>query len=398
MRILIAGTTYYPAINGQAIFTANLAEGMARRGHQVFVATQYDPKQPGNSTHNRVEIYRAPAISLERLYAEAYVSLFPKAFLRELFEEIKPEVVHIQDHSPIGLACLSLAEKNNIPAVFTSHFVPKNYTAQVKWLDRLGFISEPVLWLWAWLAYRRVKYATAQSDYAVRMLREHGVRGHICKVSCGIDVEHFSVLDGFNKKLWQQKYDVDTGARLLLFLGRVDRDKNLGVLIEAIQKVKADGVVNESFQLLVAGKGNALEDMQQLAKNLELDNEVRFLGYVPIEDLPELYHLADLFIMPSEVELLSISTVQAMASCLPVLAARRGALPELVTEGGNGDLFDGQDVNDVARAISEVLAKPEAWSQMGEESRERAQVHSMEAAMDGYEQIYRRLANGQKSC
>ena len=131
--------------------------------------------------------------------------------------------------------------------------------------------------------------------------------------------------------------------------------------------------------------------LERLAQELELGDRVKFLGFVPDDDLPALLDSADLFAMPSSAELLSIATLEAMACGKPVLAARARALPELVSDGDNGRLFRPGDAADAARCLKALIDAPERWPQMGAESRRRALGHSLEEMLNRHERIYQSM-------
>ena len=91
-------------------------------------------------------------------------------------------------------------------------------------------------------------------------------------------------------------------------------------------------------------------DLETLVRHLGMKDRVTFLGYLRDEDVPRLYHLADLFVIAGLVELQSIVTMEAMASGLPIIAANAMALPELVHHGENGFLFAEDDAHALAAA------------------------------------------------
>jgi glycosyltransferase involved in cell wall biosynthesis len=98
--------------------------------------------------------------------------------------------------------------------------------------------------------------------------------------------------------------------------------------------------------------------------------------------------------MPSEAELLSIASLEAMACARPVLLAEAVALPELVTDGQNGYLFRPGDPIDAARCMALLADHPENWPAMGVISQEKANYHSMENTLKQYESIYTALLAG----
>ncbi len=136
------------------------------------------------------------------------------------------------------------------------------------------------------------------------------------------------------------------------------------------------------------------ERMPAWPKNSSWESKVHFTGFLPQADLPSVLNSIDIFAMPSEAELLSISTLQAMGCSRPVLAANAVALPELVTEGVNGLLFKPGDVADAARCMAWFADHPERWAGMGAASLEKVQEHSLEHIVHLYEILYEKVLAG----
>jgi len=125
--------------------------------------------------------------------------------------------------------------------------------------------------------------------------------------------------------------------RTVLYLGRIDKDKSIEVLVRAIPDVlrKIDA------HFVITGTGGELDNMKSLVLELEIDSAVTFIGFVEHNspDFVGLYKNASLFAIPSTIETQSLVTLEAMSAGLPIVAARAGALPELVHNGKNGYLF-----------------------------------------------------------
>jgi 1,2-diacylglycerol 3-alpha-glucosyltransferase len=99
-------------------------------------------------------------------------------------------------------------------------------------------------------------------------------------------------------------------------------------------------------------------------------------------------------VMPSEAELLSIASLEAMACGRPILAANAVALPELVTDGVNGYLFQRGDDADAVRCMEKLADYPELWAEMGAVSIERAKPHGLEAILKRNEVLYETILSG----
>ncbi len=179
--------------------------------------------------------------------------------------------------------------------------------------------------------------------------------------------------------------------RLSLFVGRVDEEKKIDVLIQALKIRHKDDI-----QFAIAGGGSHRKHLEHTVHQCGLDDQVRFLGFVPNEDLPSLINAVDIFTMPSEAELLSIASLEAMACGKPLLLANARALPELVHNSVNGYLFDAGSAEDAARKIDLLLERSSEWHSMGAESLRLVQFHTLENTIAGYSMLYYALVAGKK--
>ncbi len=174
-------------------------------------------------------------------------------------------------------------------------------------------------------------------------------------------------------------------GRFFCIVGRIEKDKRIDVLLHALARLERDDI-----QLAIAGRGSAFEHFQALARSLNLDGRVRFTGFIPKEDLHVLLNSVDIFTMPSDAELLSLASLEAMACGRPVLLANAVALPELVAPGVNGYLFKPGDAEDAAHYMQLLADQPERWKEMGKASMEKAQVHGLENTVQRYEELYKK--------
>jgi 1,2-diacylglycerol 3-alpha-glucosyltransferase len=387
MRILIAGTTYFPATNGQAIFTTNLAERLVRAGHEVLAVFPSEGRSY-RIVRNGVRLEAVQSISLNWIHPQAQFSPFPEPTVRRVIETFRPQVVHIQDHYPISWDAIRIAQRRGIKVVGSNHFMPENLSPYLPAPASVRPLVNWMLWQWMLEAYNRVNVVTAQSQAAASLVQNQGLRVPVYPVSCGIDLERFYPDPAVDRNLYRQRYGLDLQRKLFLFVGRIDAEKRIDVLLRALRRVQRDDV-----QLVIAGRGAASQELQALAQALDLGERVRFTGFIPVEDLPALLNSVDVFCMPSEAELLSIATLEAMACGRPVLLADAIALPELVTNGLNGYLFRPGDPQDAAWRMVQLASQSERWAEMGQASLKRARQHSLDHIVQKYETLYDALSN-----
>ncbi len=383
MRVLITGTTYYPAHNGQAVFTTHLAEGLARRGHTVTVAVPALRGQERSIERNGVAVHTLRALSLGRWHPDAALPLFAGKALHEIMATARPEIVHVHDHYPMSRLAVRLARRMGARIVGTNHFVPDNLKPYLPARHRAGSAYDRLLWRWMLDLYNRLDAVTAPSATAVALLRTNGLCTPVHAISCGVDVRRFHPMENLDRAAWRRRYGLHETGTVCLYVGRLDGEKGVDVLLRAMHLLPRDDV-----SLGIVGKGAARAALERLAQQLGLGARARFLGFVSDEDLPALLNSADLFVMPSSAELLSIATLEAMACARPVLAARARALPELVSEGENGSLFSPGDAADAARSLAMLVSARERWPAMGVVSRRRAMAHGLDDVLRRYEGIY----------
>lgn|SRR5512140_963937 len=381
MRILIACQTYAHSRNGPAVFTRRLAESLAGLGHAVCVVAPASGPHSERAVEAAVELEGIRALPLSRS-ANVFVTFLERPALRRVFDAFSPDVVHVQDHYPLCAAVIREARLRGVPLIASNYFTPLAMTRQVRALSFRAF--ERFLWWTVVRTFDEAQVVTTPTPTAVALLAGQGLRAPLRAISCGVDLASFHPAP-VDRAAVRERFGLSPSRRLLLYLGRVERDKSLDVLVEAVRLLgRAD------VQLGIIGTGVDLERMRKVAA--PLGEAVAFAGFVESADLPDLLRSADLFGMPSANELQSIASLEAMSVGLPVLAANAGALPELVSDEINGRLFRPGDARDAADAIEWLLAHAADWSRMGEESLRRAREHDWRLVLERYVALYEEVA------
>lgn len=394
MRILIAGQTYYPGNNGQAIFTIHLAEGMVKAGHEVAVVVPADKFEYKKEKINGVQVYRLHTVPFTWIHPGAFFNPFPGIKLRTILKEFQPDLIHIQDHYFINWDGVRLAREMGIPVIGTNHFLPENLLPYTSWVPLPRETKIKVLWQLMLWTYNLVDMVTTPTETAAQILSRQAINAPVYPVSCGVNTHWFTSQPGFDRAACLKKWGLNPEASVFFYVGRLDREKRIDLLLQGLSRLLAESSHRDGsipIQLAIAGTGSAVNELRVLAELLGLDRYVRFLGYVPSEDLPDLFRSGDVFCMPSPEELQSIATLEAMASNKPVLAANARALPELVSSGINGMLFEPGSSESVAEKMQWFIENRDRWASMGYASRSRAVAHSLDNTIRRYEELYERL-------
>jgi 1,2-diacylglycerol 3-alpha-glucosyltransferase len=384
MRILIVASGQYIAFHGQAIFTINLAEGLARNSNDVVVVGASERRRSYREQINGVQLVALGATSLKLIHPDSHLALFPSFFCGRILNEFRPDIVHIQDHYPVSRAMLFAARRRGIKVVGTNHFMPDNLAPYVPLISKIKPVYNWVLWHWMREVYDRLDAVAGPSRTAAEMLTKVGLRPPVSAISCGVKTDLFHPDPSVDRLAWRTRYGIDPARIVFFFVGRVDGEKRLDVILRALHLLNRDDI-----RFVIAGNGAAKPSLMALVQELGLEQKVTFTGFIPNSDLPSVLNSIDLFIMPSEAELLSIASLQAMACARPMLVADAVALPELVSANENGLLFRPGDIQDAARCMAILADHPERWSAMGASSLAHVQAHSIENVVHRYEEFYR---------
>jgi 1,2-diacylglycerol 3-alpha-glucosyltransferase len=328
MRILIVGSTYPPHTNGQSIFTANLAHGLAKMGHEVLVFKPSEHGRPYQIQEDGVRVVAIRSLHLTWISSDLYLAFSYRKVVQKIFDTYQPEVIHLQDSAPICRYVARVAHERGLRVMATHHIGPEvgapMFTGVSKWFRHT---LNDLVWIWLLSYLNRMDLVIAPSKAAVAMLKRRGLKSRVYPLSCGVDIKHFHP-DGVQREAVRSAYHLDPTKKIFLYVGRLDIEKRVDVLLQAMAVVR-----NTDVQLVLAGTGAVEEKLKELAAHLGLGERVRFLGHVPHEELNSLINCADVFVMPGDAESLSIATLEAMACAKPVCAVNAMALPELVAEG-----------------------------------------------------------------
>ena len=385
MKILIASDTYYPHVNGCSYFTQRLAEALAGRGHEVAVISP-GPKfastiRPhGNVTHYGVRSFPILIVPHFRFVLPVISGI--SGHVARAVREFEPDIVHIQMHFPISRMALRGARAAGIPVVATNHFMPDNLTHYLHLSKKITDGIHSLAWRDAARTYRKTHGVSAPTRTAGVML-EPWLRESVATISNGIDLARFN--PGNDPAPAKQKYGLPAKPTLL-FVGRLDKEKNVDVVLRALAKTK--GTVDIHFA--IAGHGAEGARLKKLAKKLSIENNVTFLGFVPDALLPSLYAAADCFVNAGIAELQCIVAMEAMATGLPIVGARAVALPELIHQGENGFLFEPGNSAELAERLIEIFSDAALRERMGKKSLEIISGHDLDTTLETFEAFYRK--------
>ena len=329
MRIALFTETFLPKVDGIVTRLRHTVEHLQRNGDQVLVICP----DGGMTEYKGAKIYGISGFPLP-LYPELTLAL-PRPAIGEVLEKFNPDIIHVVNPAVLGLAGIIHSKIHNIPLVASYH------THLPQYLQHYGLgMLEGLLWELLKAGHNQAALNLCTSTAMVKELTSHGIE-RVDLWQRGVDTELFHpslVSEQMRQKLSQNNLE----APLLLYVGRLSAEKE----IERIKPI-LEGI--PEARLALVGDGPHREFLE---KHFQGTNTY-FVGYLTGTDLASAFASADAFVFPSRTETLGLVLLEAMAAGCPVVAARSGGIPDIVTDGVNGYLFEPK--SDDAGAIAATL-------------------------------------------
>ncbi len=376
LRIGLFTDTYAPQVNGVSVSLQMLSEHFQKRGHQVIV---FAPRVPGYKD-DKPNIQRLP--SLKYLNNPPFYVAVPGSprttwkLTREHFD-----VLHAHSPLTVGFLAYVTASAKNVPLIYTYHTSIADYTHYLKALGGTGIIRRAARWFSA-ASTNLGDQVVVPSPKFHRLLLEQKVAKPIHIIPNGIELNRFH--EAHNPGAFRQKLGMTAEAPMLLAVGRVDPEKRLDFLIEVFARV-ADQL--PEARLVFAGDGSAREGLERQARQTRCAERIHFLGMVARAELPDLLHDATVFLSASTTEVHPISSIEAIAAGLPMLAVADEAFEGMIENGVNGYQV-ALDLETYSQTLLAMLRDREQLKRFGERSKALSEKYSIEGQVAALEKLY----------
>ena len=379
MRIMLVTDQYPPMVGGVPTVTHGLAVDFARRGQQVWVIAPSSDMRNAYALEDKVHVYRFASFEWP-MYEGQRLAFLPLLAMRQLIRDVDPDVLHIHSPAVLGLLAQCLARSFHKTVIATNHFMPGNMSRS---LASSTSFNKGVYAYLTWF-YNRCMHVTAPTMTALKLLHTHGLVAPSSVISNGIDLHNFT--PGERDPQIRRRFHLPADRPLALHVSRLSAEKRIDVLLDAAARMQGNG------HITLAGVGPAEAILRAQAQRLQLGDRVSFLGFVSNADLLALRRASDVYVIPSEAELQSLSTMEAMACGLPVIAANACALPELVHHNRNGILVQPGNDDELAYHLDILLSNADLRSRMGAESLEIIAKHGRSEVLNQWEELYQDLS------
>jgi glycosyltransferase involved in cell wall biosynthesis len=201
------------------------------------------------------------------------------------------------------------------------------------------------------MIHRQADWTIAIDRLCVEQARQHGIANKASLLMNAVDLRFFYPDEGKRIEL-RQRLSLGDDVRVLLFVGRLEQVKRVDLAVASLQYLRES---LKRFHLIIAGDGTQRSTLEELVKVHGLGN-VTFLGHVQHIELPALYNMADVLLLPSEMEGIPMVILEALACGTPVVASKVGGVPDVIQDGVNGMTLVDISPEPFAKAIELVVS------------------------------------------
>jgi glycosyltransferase involved in cell wall biosynthesis len=368
---------------GSDVSTVRFAKLLKKRGHKViFIAARLD-RTKKIDYYDTIKVHCFRSMSLPFLNTKFRIILPTVKSMKRIFVNEHIDVVHVMHPLPSAKSAIKAAKSLNLKIVTHSHARPENvfwmFIPKILRLKKLNdYFYKSVL-----KVYTKADATICPTKFAEKSLKQYEPKLNTAVITNGVDTKKFCKMNATPLK---KKYKINSKDKIILFVGRLHPEKNVATIIKAMPYLlKKD----KNVRLLIAGEGYLRSTFVSLAKKLNAAESITFLGNVRNDKIAEVYNIADVFVLPSIIEIEGMVVLEAMACAKPILIAnsKHSAAPQFVN--GNGYLFETKSPTDFANKAFNILKNPKLKNAMGKKSLALSKSYDINNSVLMLEKVYR---------
>ena len=396
MNVVMFSDAYWPRVNGVTVSVDTFSRALIKAGHRVMVVCSQYPQErmtetiAGAAGVNDYEplLFRVPSLPVffSREDRAAKATAWPR--VEAELSRFNPDVIHVNTEFVIADFGFRYGKKHRVPIVYTFHTIWEDYIA-----NYFPVIPEFLL---RFFVRKYQKYLLSRSDLIIvptvqieeMIQKTYGVKKETRLLPTGVDPELFQHPSdkraAFRKRL-EEKYPNLKEKRILIFAGRVAKEKNIGFIIEMMGDLL---VKHPDLALLIVGNGPDLEYYRTEARGRGTGDHCVFTGYLERAELSLCYAVSEIFVFPSLTETQGLVTIEAMLSGIPVVAiGEKGTVQ--VMGGDNGGFMVKNDREEFKTRLLQLLEDRELYGAKAEEAVRHARNWTIECVTEKLAGIYR---------
>lgn len=365
MKILFISDVYFPRVNGVSTSIETFRHNLRTLGHTVhLIAPDYSVPSADETDILRVPARNLPFDPEDRLMSYKWVMQQLDKLRSEQYD-----IIHIQTPFVAHYLGTRLSRLLGIPCVETYHTFFEEYLHHY-----IPFVPKKVM---RFVAKRFSRHQGNSLDGMVvpshpmlDILKSYGISTHTEVIPTGIEPDSFVPGD---RAAFRARYDIPQDRPVLLFVGRVAHEKNIGFLIKTVAHVRKE---ISNVLLVIAGEGPARESLKLEVKELGLSESIMFIGYVDRRtELNSCYRAADIFVFSSRTETQGLVLLEAMAQGVPVVSTAELGTRDVLRQG-LGVWIAEEELTDFSAKVVKMLSDAELRKELGDAGRSYAQEWS----------------------
>ena len=354
MNIGIFTDTYSPQVNGVVSSILTLEKELRKQGHNVYIFTISHPAAEDNSNF----VYRIASLPFIFLKDHRVGILYSNRLVRKI-KRLRLDIILSQTEFSLGIFAKLVAKKLSVPIVHTYHTMYEEY---MHYISKGIEFSPKIARKYSKSFCNGVDGVVAPTKKTEKLLKGYGVKTQIRVIPTGID---FSPLEKNNYSQEEidhlkQVFNIPLSDPVILFVGRIAREKSIDVLIRAmallISKVP-------QAKLVIVGDGPSRLQLEELAVELNVRDAIIFTGMQPWNTIGRIYQIGDIFVSASVTETQGLTFAEAMAASLAVVAREDESIAGLIRNDYNGKLFHTEE--ELAVILEELILNPNQQQMLG---------------------------------
>ena len=386
MKIVYATDNYWPRTSGIAVSIDAFRDALVDLGHEVYI---FAPDYPGAREFDRkagnANVYRFPSLKLFFLDEDRLVSPLQKRAIYTAMTSIGPDIIHAHTEFNMGIYSSRYAGKNNIPLVFTVHTHWDEYGNYVSLFP--NFITQRVGVNIRRFPFKYGDLVIAPSDAMKAILLSRCTTKPIRTVPTGIAKNDFGGAITANRcdirEIINSEIDL-TGKKVLLFVGRIGIEKNIGFLIDVVERIVP---LVPNVLLMIVGDGPFRSSLEGLVKQRDLERYVFFAGYIPREKLKHVYAFADVFVFASKTETQGLVILESMQCGTPVVAIGELGTKDILRNDTGGFMVH-DDIDEFCQRTLLLLKNQDVYRKKSGEATEYARSWTSETTALKMQALY----------
>lgn len=372
LRIAMFSDSALPILNGVSVSIDSLVQELRERGHSVcvFTAAYFLHRDSDPNT------YRFPAAQTP--WTKGYPLAFPPFYpMLYRFRRHRFDVIHTHTPWTIGFVGLRWGESHSIPVVGTYHTLYHKYAHYVPFLPK-RYVRYKIA-KHTNFYYNAVDRVITPTDASRKMLLRHSVKRPIEVIpTAQLPAQKHDRVSA------RQSLGVGPDHRVLLYVGRIAREKNMLTLMRSVATVMR---TDPKTRFWLVGDGPSRAECEEEARRLGIGDRVRFAGFVPRDQVDRYYAASDLFVFASTTETQGLVVCEAMSHGLPAIVAQGGGAGASVIDGTNGFIVEPEE-EALSAAMTRVMEDPALYVRLAEGARRSVGGYTIREMTDRVLEVY----------